>query len=123
MVIRHVLAVVVFLGLALLAAAQVTTVAKPKKLRVSSGVAEGLKIHDVKPKYPREAKEKGIQGDVLLQVMIDEKGHISDLKVVQGDPILAAAATDAIKKWKYKPYLLNGEPVQVETTIKIQFHL
>jgi protein TonB len=95
----------------------------PKHLRVSSGVADSLKIHDANPHYPREAEERGIQGDVLLQATIDTKGNLTILKVVQGDPILVKAAVDAVKKWRYRPYILNGEPVDVDTTIKIQFHL
>jgi periplasmic protein TonB len=95
----------------------------PKHLRVSSGVADSLKIHDAMPHYPRKAQEKGIQGDVLLQATIDIKGNLTNLKVVQGDPILVKAAVDAVKKWRYRPYILNGEPVDVDTTIKIQFYL
>lgn len=111
------------LGLAVLAAAQTEPAKHPVKLRVSSGVAEGLKTHTVNPKYPREARDKGIQGDVLLQATIDTKGNIANLNAVQGDPILVEASIEAVKQWKYKPYILNGEPVEVETTIKIQFHL
>jgi len=95
----------------------------PKHLRVSSGVAEGLITHKVNPKYPKEARERGIQGDVLLQATIDTQGNLTNLKAVQGDPVLVEAAMDAVKKWKYRPYILNGEPVDVDTTIKIQFHL
>jgi protein TonB len=94
----------------------------PKHLRVSSGVADGLKIHDEQPHYPREAQEKGIQGDVVLQATIDTKGNLTNLKAVQGDPILVKAAIDAVKKWRYRPYILKGEPVDVDTVIKIQFH-
>jgi protein TonB len=94
-----------------------------KHLRVSSGVAEGLIKHKVSPKYPREAREQGIQGDVLLQGTIDTNGNLVDLKVLQGDPILVKAAVDAVKKWKYRPFILKGEPVDVDTTIKIEFHL
>jgi TonB family protein len=72
----------------------------PKHLRVSSGVANSLKIHDVQPLYPREAQEQRIQGDVLLQGTIDTKGNLVDLKIVQGDPILVKAAVDAVKKLK-----------------------
>lgn len=104
------------------AAAQDSPSPKPH-LRVSSGVAEGLIKHKVNPKYPREAREQGIEGDVILRATIDTKGNITNLKVSQGDPILAAAAIDAVKDWKYRPYVLNGEPVDVDTTIKIQFHL
>lgn len=120
---RQMLVLVGLLGLLVSARAQDDTAAKPKKLRVSSGVAEGLKIHAVNPKYPREAREKGIQGDVILQATIDTKGNITNLNAVKGDPILAEASIDAVKQWKYKPYILNGEPVEVETTIKIQFHM
>jgi TonB family protein len=96
---------------------------KPMRLRVSAGVAEGLKIHDVTPRYPVEARQQRIQGDVLLQARIDTKGNIVNLKVVQGDPILVAAAVDAVKQWRYRPYILKGEPVEVETTIRVQFHM
>jgi len=92
------------------------------RLRVSSGVADGLKTHDVTPKYPREAREKGIQGDVLLKATIDTKGNIVNLMEVRGDPILVDAAIKAVKQWKYRPYMLKGEPVEVETTILIRFH-
>ena len=107
--------------LAVLAAAQ--TADTPKRLRVSSGVAEGLKTHTVDPIYPKEARDKGIEGDVILQATIDTKGNIANLKAVKGDPILADAAIEAVKQWKYKPFLLNDEPVEVETTIKIVFHM
>ena len=105
------------------AIAQTDPTVQPKRLRVSSGVANELKIHDAQPHYPREAREQGIQGDVILQATIDTKGNLANLKVLQGDPILVKAAVDAVKKWKYRPYVLQGEPVEVETTIKIQFHM
>jgi protein TonB len=98
-------------------------VATPQKLRVSSGVADGLKIHDVTPAYPQMARIAHIQGDVLLQATISKSGVIENLRAVQGHPILIQAAMDAVKQWKYKPYILNGEPVEVETTIKVQFHM
>ena len=98
-------------------------VATPQKLRVSSGVAEGLKEHDVQPTYPQMARIAHIQGDVILQAVISKSGIIENLRAVQGHPILIQAAMDAVKQWKYKPYILNGEPVEVETTIKVQFHM
>ncbi|MGZ4866153.1 MAG: energy transducer TonB [Candidatus Angelobacter sp.] len=104
-------------------AAQPPKVATPQKLRVSSGVADGLKIHDVTPAYPQMARIAHIQGDVLLQATISKSGVIENLRAVQGHPILIQAAMDAVKQWKYKPYILNGEPVEVETTIKVQFHM
>jgi protein TonB len=98
-------------------------VAAPQKLRVSSGVAEGNKIHDVTPTYPQMARVAHIQGDVLLQATISKTGIIENLRGVSGHPILIQAAMEAVKQWKYKPYILNGEPVEVETTIKVQFHM
>ncbi|HEV7674216.1 MAG TPA: TonB family protein [Candidatus Angelobacter sp.] len=98
-------------------------VATPQKLRVSSGVAEGLKTHDVQPTYPQMARIAHIQGDVLLQATISKSGVIENLRAVQGHPILIQAAMDAVKQWKYKPYILNGEPVEVETQIRVQFHM
>jgi len=106
-----------------MALAQTEQPAKTTRLRVSSGVAESLKIHDEQPIYPLEAKLKKIQGDVVLRATIDTKGNIIDLQPVQGASILVNASMDAVKNWKYRPYLLNGEPVEVETTIKIQFHM
>ena len=123
MVIRHFLVLGTLLGLLVPAQAQTEQKTPPARLRVSSGVAEGLKIHNVTPKYPREALEKGLEGDVILQATIDRKGNIASLNVAKGDPILAEAAMEAVKKWKYRPYVLNGEPVEVLTTIKIQFHM
>src|SRR5579864_6375718 len=98
-------------------------VATPQKLRISTGVADGNKIHDVQPVYPQMARIAHIQGDVLLQATISKSGAIENLRAVQGHPILIQAAMDAVKQWKYKPYILNGEPVEVETTIKVQFHM
>jgi len=115
------LAVLACAGLCVLAAAQ--TADTPKRLRVSSGVAQGLKTHDVSPIYPPAARNAGIQGDVILQATIDTKGHITNIRAVQGDPILVKASIDAVKEWRYRPYVFKGEPVEVETTIKIVFHL
>lgn len=103
--------------------AQNIVVAKPARLRVSQGVAEKNVVYKVPPRYPIEAKEKHITGDVILGVTIDHSGSISELKVISGDPVLAQAAADAVKQWKYKPYLLNGEPVLVDTTVKITFRM
>jgi len=95
----------------------------PQKLRVSSRVVEGLKLHVVNPVYPLEARIRHIQGDVLLQATIGKDGLIHDLRAVSGDPLLVVAAKGAVEQWRYRPYLLKGEPVEVETTIKVQFHL
>jgi len=98
-------------------------VATPQKLRVSSGVADGLKIHDVQPAYPQMARIAHIQGDVTLQAVISKSGVIENLHALNGHPILIQAAMDAVRQWKYKPYILNGEPVEVETTVVVKFHM
>ncbi|HET8890976.1 MAG TPA: energy transducer TonB [Candidatus Angelobacter sp.] len=98
-------------------------VATPQKLRVSSGVVEGLKLSAPNPTYPQMARIAHIQGDVILQATISKSGVVENLRGVSGHPILIQAALDAVRQWKYKPYILNGEPVEVETTIKVQFHM
>jgi protein TonB len=95
----------------------------PKRIRVSQGVSTGLLIKKVSPKYPEEARQQGVQGSVVLKVLISKEGTITDLTPVSGDPLLTPAAIKAVKKWRYKPYLLEGEPVQVETTIQVNFTL
>ena len=95
----------------------------PQKLRVSSGVANGLKVHDVQPIYPPEARMNHIQGVVLFQATIGKDGLIHDLKVMSGHPVLAEAAKGAVEQWRYRPYVLKGNPVEVETTIKVVFHM
>jgi protein TonB len=119
---RQFVVVLAYLGLAVLAAAQ-TEPAKQPDLRISSGVAQGLKTHDVSPIYPPAARNAGIYGDVILHATIDTKGKISSIRPVQGDPILVRASIDAVKQWRYRPYVFNGKPVEVETTIKVVFHL
>ncbi len=91
------------------------------KIRVSSGVEAGLLKHEVKPVYPPEAKKKHIKGDVVLQVVVDQTGSVASTKVVRGDAMLTEAAVAAVKQWKYKPYLLNGEPIDVETMVTVHF--
>jgi protein TonB len=98
-------------------------VAAPQKLRISSGVAEGNLINKVEPPYPQMAKIAHVQGDVVLQALISKQGTIENLRAVSGHPILIQAAMDAVKQWRYKPYLLNGDPVEVETTITVRFHM
>jgi protein TonB len=101
----------------------VPKVAAPQKIRVSQGVAQGLLIHQVKPAYPPLARQARIQGAVILQAVIAKDGTIQGLRVVSGHPMLAPAAVDAVKQWRYKPYFLNGEPVEVETQITVNFTL
>jgi protein TonB len=101
----------------------VPKVATPQRVRVSQGVSQGLLIHQVKPTYPPLARQARIQGVVVLQAVIGKDGNIQNLKVVSGHPMLAPSALEAVKQWKYKPYYLNGEPVEVDTTINVNFTL
>jgi protein TonB len=98
-------------------------VAAPQRLRISQGVMDGNLIRKIEPQYPQMAKIAHMQGDVILQATISRAGNIENLHAVSGPPLLIQAAMDAVKQWKYKPYLLNNEPVEVETTIKVQFHM
>ena len=92
-------------------------------LNVSQGVSQGLLTKKVQPIYPRNALTMRVEGAVELVATISKTGDISHVKVVSGDGQLAKAATDAVKQWKYKPYLLNGEPVEIQTQITINFKL
>ena len=98
-------------------------VATPQRVRVSSGVQQGLLVRRVQPNYPPLARQARIQGQVILQAQISKNGDIENLQLVSGHPMLAPSAIEAVKQWKYKPYLLNGEPVEVETTIQVNFSL
>jgi TonB family protein len=95
----------------------------PQRVRVSQGVMQGMAARKVPPAYPTEAKDQGIQGVVLMNVRIDKQGRVSSAEVVSGEPSLAAAAVEAVRQWKYRPYLLNGKPVEVETQVQVSFTL
>jgi len=101
----------------------VPKVATPQRVRVSSGVSTGLLIKKVTPNYPQLAKQARIQGTVVLQAEISKEGTIQNLQLISGHPMLAPAAIEAVRQWRYKPYLLNGEPVAVETQVVVNFSL
>jgi len=101
----------------------VPKVATPQRVRVSSGVSTGLLIRKVNPNYPPLARQARISGTVVLRAVISKDGSIENLSLVSGHPMLAPAAIDAVKQWKYKPYLLNGEPVEVDTEVQVNFTL
>ena len=77
----------------------------------------------MQPEYPEAARRDHIQGTVVLRAEIDKEGNVEDLALLSGDPALAPAAFKAVKQWKYKPYLLQGQPVSVETQIPVIFSL
>ena len=93
------------------------------KLAISSGVMAGNKVSGENPAYPAIARAARIQGTVIIAATISKTGTIENLRVASGPPMLAAGAVSAVKTWRYKPYLLNGEPVEVETTINVVFNL
>ncbi|MGA9526944.1 MAG: energy transducer TonB [Terriglobales bacterium] len=101
----------------------VPKVATPQRVRVSSGVSSGLLIRKVAPNYPPLAKQARIQGSVVLHAEIGKDGTIQNLQLVSGHAMLAPAAIEAVRQWRYKPYLLNGEPVAVETEVVVNFSL
>lgn len=95
----------------------------PQRVRISQGVTKGLLIHRMEPVYPPLAKAARVQGEVVLSAVIDVNGQITNLQLVSGHPMLVPSALAAVKEWRYKPYLLNGAPVEVETTITVIFSL
>jgi len=97
--------------------------AVPQRVRVSQGVMVGLLISKVPPEYPPDAKDQHIQGVVLLRVIIDPEGNVSNIELISGHPLLAPAAIEAVKQWKYRPCLLNGSPVEVESQVQVNFTL
>jgi TonB family protein len=92
-------------------------------LNVSQGVSRGLLVKKTAPVYPPSAMQMHIEGAVELVATISKSGDISAVKVSSGNPQLARAAVDAVKQWKYKPYLLNGEPVEIQTQVTVNFKL
>ena len=99
----------------------VQAVVGPK--HISSGVAIGLLVRRVTPEYPPIARTIRLGGTVVLQATISKSGNIENLRVVSGPALLQQAAVDAVRHWRYRPYLLNGEPVEVETTVNVEFTL
>jgi protein TonB len=94
-----------------------------KRIRVAARVVEANLIHDVTPTYPPEAGRARMEGTVVLMAVIGRDGSVQDVRVESGLPLLAQAAIDAVKQWRYRPYLVNGEPVEVDSRITINFTL
>ncbi len=97
--------------------------ATPQRIKVSAGVVQGLLIRRVTPVYPPLAKQARISGTVVLQAVIGKDGSIQNLRAVSGHPMLIPSALEAVKQWRYKPYFLNGEPVEVDTQVTVNFTL
>jgi protein TonB len=97
--------------------------APQQTLRISQGVSQGLIVKKIQPVYPAQARQMRLQGTVELLANISQSGSISSVKQLSGDQILGRAAIEAVRQWKYKPYYLSGEPVEVETQITVNFKL
>lgn len=104
-------------------AAKTPEPAPAKRMRIAARVAEANLVHDVPPQYPSEAGRARIEGTVVLMALIGADGTVKDVRVESGLPILAQAAIDAVKQWRYKPYLIDGQPVEVDSRITINFTL
>ncbi len=100
-----------------------TTVSGPKVVNVSAGVAVGMLIRKTQPLYPSIARSARVQGTVVLQAKISTTGKVTNLQVVSGPPMLRQAAIDAVRTWQYKPYTLNNQPTEVDTTVNVVFSL
>jgi len=98
-------------------------ISAPTKMSISAGVAGGLLIQKTATVYPQMAREARVSGTVVIQATISKTGAIENLHVVSGPTMLRQPAMDAVKTWRYKPYLLDGEPVDVETTVSVNFSL
>jgi protein TonB len=97
--------------------------AEKKREKVSAGVEEAQLVSRIEPRYPFLAVQTRTQGTVVLHAIISREGRIEALEMVSGHPLLVQAAVDAVRQWRYRPTFLNGEPVEVETSITVTFRL
>jgi protein TonB len=95
--------------------------AAPARIKQGGNVTAASIITQTKPLYPALARQARIQGNVVLHAIIDKEGKVAELQVISGHPLLVQSALDAVKQWRYKPTLLNGDPVEVDTTITVTF--
>lgn len=96
---------------------------KATRIRVGGNVAAAMLTHTVQPKYPKEAKKEHVQGTVILHCIIAKDGTMLNVEYVSGPPSLMRSAMDAVRQWRYKPTLLYGQPVEVDTTVKVIYTL
>jgi protein TonB len=90
-------------------------------LEVPEDFADDQIVHRVHATYPKQARARKLHGTVVLEAIVNKKGAVDSLQLVSGDPLLAQAAADAVKQWRYKPYLHNNEPTEFQTRITIDF--
>ncbi len=96
---------------------------QPQRLTISGGVTEGLLVSRTTPVYPPIAMAARVSGTVILAATISKSGAIENLRVQSGPAMLRNSAMDAVKNWRYRPYLLNNQPVEVETTVNVVFSM
>lgn len=92
-------------------------------VQLSQEDGENSLVRRVEPDYPREARQQGIQGVVVLDVRIARDGSVEDVQVISGQPLLVRAAMDAVKQWRFKPRAADGRPVEMETRVTLSFRL
>lgn len=95
----------------------------PKRAQIPEGISTGLLIKKVRPIYPPEALRAGIEGSVRLRAVINKAGDVVDLEVMDGPLELVVSAVDAVRQWKYRPYLMNGVPVEVQTQVIVNYSI
>jgi protein TonB len=93
------------------------------RIRVGGDISAPRKLKHVEPVYPADAKAAGVSGVVILEVLIDTKGLVSETRVIKSIELLDAAATEAVRQWEYTPTLLNGEPCEIVMAVAITFQL
>jgi TonB family protein len=103
--------------------APTSTPANATKISISAGVAGGLLLQKTAPVYPPIALAARVSGTVVLQAIISKTGSVENIHVISGPAMLQQAAVDAVKTWRYRPYMIEGEPVEVETTVSVNFSL
>ena len=97
--------------------------AVPQRIKIAGAVAEQQRTRNVEPVYPALAKQANVQGEVRLAIVIGKDGHVSNIAVLSGHPLLIPAALEAVKQWEWRPTLLNGQPVEVATELSVPFVL
>jgi TonB family protein len=100
---------------------QETIAAEKPQAQVPAEVMEKLLVHRVEPKYPQEARKANLQGIIALDIVVGRDGAVVNMRPLNGPEVLARAAMDALRWWKFEPYRLNGEPAVVETTVAVEF--
>jgi periplasmic protein TonB len=92
-------------------------------IEVPEDFADDQIIHRVHPTYPKQARAKKLHGTVVLQAVVNKQGKVDSLQLVSGDALLAQAAAEAVKQWRYKPYFRNGDPVDFQTRVTVDFKM